>query len=365
MINSTTSKTIEWLRFFCAVVVVYLHNIGSPLKGNDVIAYQNGAYDTIRILFSQGFCRVAVPIFFLISGYLFFIKLEKWDNKIWLEKFKKRLIVGGGTLLLPYLIWNLISILFSLITLKPMHMLLGQEVPDIQTWFNDIGGLRAFWDQGRGYHPYNYPLWFIRDLIVFVILTPVIYQFVKRLKIWGMIVLYAIYVIELWSWVPGFSAEGLFFFTLGAFFSTNQIDFISFSKKYWLYATPFACGLLIAIVLSKGNDEIMWGYYRRLFTFFGSIATIGLVAKLMEGGKIEVNKKLSNSSFFVFAAHGTIVLPLMQLITGRLLPINQFGLIVKYFTAPLLTVILLVIVYSLLSKWFPKLMAILTGGRVG
>ena len=100
------SKTIEWLRFFCIGLIVLLHAVGMPLEGKDAISYQNGAFDTIRILFSEGICRVAVPIFFLVSGYLFFVKLEEWNTNIWIDKLKKRV----KTLLIPYVLWNLITI---------------------------------------------------------------------------------------------------------------------------------------------------------------------------------------------------------------------------------------------------------------
>ena len=127
MVNSITSKTIEWLRFFCIVVVVLLHAVGSPMDGREVISYHNGVYDTIRILFSEGFCRIAVPTFFLISGYLFFFKLEEWSTDIWFNKLKKRV----RTLLIPYLLWNLIAIIVSLMLLLHNYVLGSGVLPGL------------------------------------------------------------------------------------------------------------------------------------------------------------------------------------------------------------------------------------------
>lgn len=70
-VNSPESGLIEWLRFFCVVCVVYLH-AGLPFDGQDLISCHHGLYDTLRIVISHGFCRIAVPTFFIISGYLFF-----------------------------------------------------------------------------------------------------------------------------------------------------------------------------------------------------------------------------------------------------------------------------------------------------
>ena len=357
--DSIKSKTIEWLRFFCIAAVVLQHAKGCPLDGNEVVSFRYGAYDTIRILFSDGLCRVAVPIFFLISGYLFFVRLEKWDKGIWLEKIKKRM----RTLLVPYLLWNFIAIAFSLSILYLQFILKGGESPDIVAWYDGIDGLRAFWNSGGGGHPINYPLWFIRDLMVFVILAPLVFQYIKKTGIIGLIILYLAYVLDFWVKIPGFSAEGLFFFAFGAYFAIHGIDFSTLFKKHWIAATVIACPLVIAMVLTYGIHDDIWGYARRLFTLFGGASTIGIVALLFEKQRLKNLPLLSNSSFFIYAAHGTMVLPILQSGIGKILPSNQIGLIIGYFLAPFMTVAILVFCYYYLSNWMPKTIAVLTGGR--
>ena len=357
--DSIQSKTIEWLRFFCIGAVVLLHAVGSPLEGKDIISYQYGAYDTIRILFSEGLCSVAVPIFFLISGYLFFVKLEEWRTEVWVEKLKRR----GRTLLIPYLLWNLIAIVFSLAMLYPKHVLKGGDVPDLADWYYSIGGLRAFWDSGTGGLPINYPLWYIRDLIVFVILSPVLFYYVKKTGLVGLVLLFVAYVFNLFGSVPGLSKEGLLFFSLGAFLSIRRIDFTAICKKYLNIATCVGVPLVLAMVYTYGNNDEAWGYAHRLFTLFGSATTIGIAAMLLQKGRIQYHQLLSKSSFLVFAAHGTIVLPFFQFVLSKVLPNNQIGLIIKYFSAPLFTVAVLVLCYFFLSKWMPNTLSILTGGR--
>ena len=140
----TASKIIEWLRFFCTCAVVLLHAVGGPSDGNAVISFQHGAYDTTRILFSEGLCRVAVPFFFLISGYLFFVRLEEWDKFVWFDKLKKR----GKTLLAPYLIWNFIAICFSILKLYAKFIFKGEGYPDFTVWYNGIGGYEHSGTQG-------------------------------------------------------------------------------------------------------------------------------------------------------------------------------------------------------------------------
>lgn len=359
--NSIKSNIIEWLRFFCIVEVVLIHSKFSPLVGNDVITRQYAIYDTIRIMVSEGICRVAVPIFFLISGYLFFIHLEEWRKEVWITKMKKRV----KTLLLPYILWNLISMLYSFIMIYPKQILTGggNSSIDIITWLNNIGGFRAFWDADGGM-PNNSPLWFLRDLIVVVLFTPVVYYYLKKTRLFGLILLYLTYFFKVWVDWSGFSVEGFFFFSLGAYFSIYRIDFTSLFKRYWIIALSISVPLLLIMTCTYGINSSIYRYSCRLFTLSGTICTFGIVALLFQNKLIKVHGFLSNSSFFIYAAHGPIVLPMVIFALWKVLPSSEIGLVILYFLTPILTISILLICYYYLSRWMPKTMAILTGGRI-
>ena len=57
------SKVMDWLRFPMAALVVVNHT-GSMGGGSPY-----PVYSTLCILFPEAICRLAVPLFFLISGY--------------------------------------------------------------------------------------------------------------------------------------------------------------------------------------------------------------------------------------------------------------------------------------------------------
>ena len=261
--DSIQSRTIECLRFFCAALVVLIHTFG-PL-GPRGASYKNGIYDVVRIVISQGFCRVAVPIFFLFSGYLFFIKLEDWNRQVWINKLKKRV----HTLLIPYFLWNLIAIVASL-----YFYFAGGNSPNLASWFKSIGGLRAFWNSLSGLWPIDGPLWFVRNLIILVILSPIIHFYLKRTGIIGLLILGILYVFRWWKEIPGFEIAGIMFFSLGGFFSIHKIDFSLFFKKYRLLTSCISIPLLIGIVLTYGIYNKQYYILRYIFTLVGSASVI-------------------------------------------------------------------------------------------
>ncbi len=71
------SRTIDLLRFPMAVMVVFIHMNPVVVKWADAdfsLISGNGLYNLLGILISNILTHMAVPTFFLISGFLFFLK---------------------------------------------------------------------------------------------------------------------------------------------------------------------------------------------------------------------------------------------------------------------------------------------------
>lgn len=116
------SRVIDTMRFPLAAMVVLLHSqqIGTDynlpnwtnMSGEDI-------FTAVNIFFSHALCHVAVPVFFVISGYLFFYGIKKFDGKIYFDKLKKR-----SRFIIPYLLWNLsvplMGIVACIIRQKPV-----------------------------------------------------------------------------------------------------------------------------------------------------------------------------------------------------------------------------------------------------
>ena len=126
-------KVFDWLRFPLIVGVVFIHCFGKPFDFDAVDFAHLSAmdcYNLFRVAVSRVLTHVCVPVFYLISGYLFFIRLEKWDYKVYLDKLKKRC----KSLLMPFLIWNSLAIVLSLIGIYRHNGMLG-----IQNFFIEKG----------------------------------------------------------------------------------------------------------------------------------------------------------------------------------------------------------------------------------
>ena len=105
-------KVFDWLRFPLIVFVVYIHSSGKPIDFY-AIDFSNPMpidyYNLLRISISHVLTHIAVPMFFFISGFLFFNKLQKWNRTVYFDKLKKRI----KTLLIPFVIWNTIKIMLK------------------------------------------------------------------------------------------------------------------------------------------------------------------------------------------------------------------------------------------------------------
>ena len=74
--------------------------------------------------------------------------------------------------------------------------------------------------------PINYPLWFIRDLMVLVVFSPLVYAMVRYLRQYALALLGFLWLIYDGVSSPGLSPTAWFFFSLGAFYSVHRRNFV-------------------------------------------------------------------------------------------------------------------------------------------
>ena len=354
------SRTISWLRFPLIVGVVFFHGNISTIRFQGVeYEFDNPDwYYAIINLFSGVLSSISVPSFFFISGFLFFYRVS-FDRPTYHRKLKSRI----RTLLIPYLIWNLVGFLLFSFKHLPVfaHILPGIHAYPYnwQTFFDSFWAIS--WDPKRtAISPINGPLWFIRDLMIVVIFTPVLHWLIRHARFVPVAVLGLCWYFSLWSGIPGLSVEAWFFFTLGAYFSINQVNVVTALAKHrwipWLYLVA-----AVADVMTKGEAYNV--YIHRAGLLAGIASCFILVSYGLQSGRLHVSRFLSNSSFFIFAAHSLIIgyTNIGPFLLFR--PTSPYVLILLYFLSPILTIALCLWAYHLLRRFLPKVGALVTGGR--
>lgn len=377
------SKTISYLRFPLTIGVVFIHfNLreGFSIRGVKYGIDNPEWFTWVVNLFSEVLPRTAVPLFFLISGFLFFYRSDFCK-----EVYKKKLQTRARTLLIPFFLWNIIAIMIPIIKKLPLLSSVFPNAYKIELHFSLARIFNTFFANFRNEgiiviptteeivethnHPFpiDVPLWYVRDLMVVILLSPIIFWMIKRLGKWFVAALglfwyfYGAAMSPYDGWT-GLLSNALFFFSWGAYYSINRVNFVESMRKYKF--APLGYLILAAWDLcSKGAD--FNGFIHRAGIVAGIVALIIIVSQLLEKEKITVNMTLANSSFFVFALHTLIMREFIHkpIFTILHLPDSPYVMSVTYFTIPFITIAVCVLMYLALRRYVPTLCNLLTGGR--
>lgn len=208
--NKYLSDKIRVLSFVAIILVLYIHSSFHEYPHE----IEGMTFNMLLQEFISGkIGRCAVPLFFAISGYLFFLHTEAGIEAIW-QKMRKRV----KTLFVPYLIACLFLPLFYVI----MEMVPGTGRFINSENFSDNLQLPLveliyylYFDSGSG-SPCAFHLWFLRDLIIIVAISPLLYwiRYSKANRYLVCAVLYGVAQIR----TPLLPTYGMFWFIFGSYF---------------------------------------------------------------------------------------------------------------------------------------------------
>ena len=385
-----TSETIDLIRFPLAVMVVFIH---SDIHPNETFmmpsdyAHLSGMdwHILIRSFCSHVFSHIAVPAFFLISGYLFYKRLESWDWNIWKKKMFSRL----RTLVIPYFIWCVLYVLWRNIGVFYIQIplfkfgaviLKGKPLNGIVDYLNSIeinnidwyhvlwdsqvwGGECINWFGLHAVHntgPELFPFWFMRDLIVVVLLTPIVFYSIKRIGFYFICIIGFFYFSGIWPDIHGFSSTALFYFSLGSWFTLKKYDLCKtlYPFRWYFYITYM---VLLPLMVYLDGKQTYGG--KSVYVLIGVLTLLCFNYYLVKEKGIRKSPLLVSSCFFMFAFHIFILLDVygnMNKVIGNSSP---FQLNLLYLITPIATVIVCVCIYYCIHRWFPSVCRVLTGGR--
>lgn len=355
-LDKISSERLNLLRFPLTVGVVFLHAYGGDIGTNTGMLQPGGFSELVQYLISKRVARVAVPLFFLISGYLFFFDFE-WSIGKYIRKLSKRI----NTLLIPFLFWNcLILLLFaiaqSVSTIQVYSS--GQNVPiasfDLYDYLNALFGINRF--------PVSYQFWFIRDLMIMVLLVPVLQLIFRKVPIVFLSIIGLLWFFLVWPiYMP--SPAAFFFFCLGAFFAFSGQDLFAVDRYGNIFIYIYIA-ILLLLVLTRGSE--FSGYINRIGILFGMASALYLSKLVL---KLEKVKSFllwtSGCNFFVFAVHEP-TLGIFRKVSYKLLkPDSDLVTLTLYFIVPIFVIAVSILSYILLKLIAPKFLSVISGGRSG
>ncbi len=341
------SEAITWLRFPMIFFIIMLHCYSvQRLEGS------HDVYFKVLYPFSLWLGETGVPGFFFISGYLFFL-----SNKKYAEKLGSRIY----SLLIPYLLWNLIllSIYIILYTIGYPQIINGKSMVD----FSIIDYLRLFWDRGSydngNFVPLLCPLWYIRNLLIMSLLSPLLYYIIRYAR---ELFLIAITFWWITTYHNAFIPQTILFFSLGAYFSIFDINplIIALENKVivlFLFAI-FAIGDILShtVIGTPINLQL------HRISLILNIPVLLLLADWCVRHKFK-SKLLPNSAFIVFCVHYPIVVLLRKTCISRFNDTCDCIHILLYFTCVIIATLLSIGFYCILERFIPEVKNLLSGNR--
>lgn len=350
IMNAYLSDKIRVISFLSIILVLYIHS-GFHDYPNEI---QGMAFNaTLQQAISGMIARCAVPMFFAISGYLYFRNIEN-RGQLW-QKMRKR----SRTLVVPYLIACLFPALFALAMetmpwTKAFMNGTGFSENFTKPWYNLLYMLYV--DAGNG-SPYAFHLWFLRDLIVIVALSPLLYLLKEKAGL--KITLLLLFVLN-YVGLPHNPTYGLFWFVFGAWFIPamknypprltfiNILIFIGLCAIEMVFPSPLWQYLQIPIIVVGLSS--MWMLYDAVVAKDFSLKSHSLLGVAC------------GFTFFIYLYHEP-TLNVVRKILVMPLGHSSASFALSYLLSPWIYAAIAIVIGKCFKALLPKIYALLMGGR--
>lgn len=345
------SDKLRVLSLISIILVLYIH---SGFHADEIKGMLMN--DRVQDFVSGMIGRCAVPLFYMISGYLFFLKVPDGMTSIY-GKMRKRV----GTLVVPYIIGCMFFVGFGVLmaVLPGVSKYMNSSVmPLFSKPLGEI--LRSiFYDAGNG-SPCAFQLWFLRDLILIVATSPLWHLCLKHLK-WGFVAV--VFVLTYFD-VPHVPFYSMFWFVLGGQLTKAKIEMGGVSGR--IKVAIFGLFLIISIVQLLSPDMLEWNLLRIPIIMLGIIGIWGLYDAFVENKFCLSHHKwlgiACQFTFFIYLFHEptlNIVRKLIVVVLGK----NELGYLTSYLLSPWIFSVCAVFAGLLFRKYLPRVYNVCTGGR--
>lgn len=348
-ISSIQSKNLNIIKGIAILMVIMIHcDFRGRLQQDYSVPFDNYMQCLTReIVFN------AVPLFFFVSGFLFYLK----EESIW-QKWGKR----AKSLLIPYLLWCSFYLIFLFFTQRVLGLdrfFSGDKLKLIAD-FEVVDYFRIFWDIRDG-DPILAPLWFLRNLIVLCVLAPIFKFGAQKLKFIFPIILLVNYFLFHWNFLV-VTDNNMLFFGFGIYLCSTTIKLDFLDKFKFKYVAPIWLLLLMAVMIAYANANMAYDTLHRLFMIVDCMLVYSIVDILSHRFDCMLLLKITAASFFIYLAHEPWI-SYIQTFFFKYITLPEAILIVMPWIFVFVAFCYSYLGYYVLSKYAPPIYRILTGSR--
>ena len=300
------------------------------------------AFDYLKAFFSQGVFRATVPVLTVISGYLLFAaQLDRAPLALYRKK--------AYALLVPFLLCNtpIVVAIYAIqaLGLSSHSFSLDLQTGSLTTWANALFGL---FDS-----PANYPLNFLRDLIVLVCLAPLFGMALRHAPWLGLGFVCLVAFLDLDQDLVLRNTMMINFY-IGGLAALRGWDLNRLDRWGWLSLAIFLALSMVTIGLAIHNRTFLHLVSPPLIWSASAVLIKSAPARWL-GGR-------AHYSFFVYLSHGPVLL-ITWMIYSRwgsdFVPYPMF-----WVAAPVLSIAFCMCIYHFLATVCPGFLSPFVGGRV-
>lgn len=361
------SHTISLARILLIVGLVFLHYLKFPNSslwpsiGLDPNEHSVATFVNSVIFF---FFLSAVPLLSMISGWLFFSFGNNDPLKTLFERTRRRFT----SLYLPLVFWNVVymAVLYSIYKSNIDHQMLGEininfNTAGLKEYINGIFGLTQ--------RPIGFHFWFVRDLFVTALISPLFFLISRHAPWVGAAALGTAWICG-WSMIIFLRPDVPFFFYLGTLIRLKHLP-VSISLNIAIAVAVIFVGVVclraLAPLLMDLSGNIIPTWLRittSLMRIVGVIACWGMLQHMAQTSRGISIGKYGGLAFFLHSVHW----PLLAFIKIWLWPFmpeqTDFWMLVHDFACVLLTVMIGLGFGIILNRYIPVAFALMNGGRL-
>lgn len=323
---------ITWFTFVFSTLVVWVHAV-------NITEGRGAAFENF---FAYTLGQIAVPGFFMVSGYLFYRNFSwgslrrKWESRI-------------RSVLVPYVLWN---------GLYYIGYVVGSRLPFL-AGVVEKGEIPFNWYAAADavlHYTYNYVFWYLYQLILLIMLAPVLYGILENKVIGGAALAVVFYLAQRGVIIPQINLDALFYYSLAAF---GGIHGKSLAEGEQTAGKTVAGGTLVAGAVFLYTAS--WPGVISSSVCYRVMVPLGLWF-LADPRRLPKARWWMGYNFFIYAVHFALV-RLVNKAAVMAWGEDRLIMEVLFFAMPAAVVVLGSRTGAWLRRHFPMLWSLLNGGR--